>query len=89
MVCITPDEYLSIIPKTPEGIYFPINAETSGNGILFLKNVNILSIISNIATKNTKDENLLKNIITTTIKIINTIKSIYISTPTLLIYNIT
>lgn len=73
--------YLSIIPNILVGIYLPIKALTSGRPILFLINVNILSKISTMAIKNTKDENLLKNITTMTIKIINTTKSIYITTP--------
>ena len=76
-----PSVYLEIIPSIPEGTYFPITADKSGSPILFLINVNILSNISNIATKNTNDENLLKNITTNINKTINTIKSIYIKTP--------
>ena len=49
--------YLEIIPSIPEGMYFPIKADKSGSPMLFLIKVNILSKISNIATKNTNDEN--------------------------------
>lgn len=72
-----PFEYFSIIPNTPDGMYFPIKAETSGRLILFFTKVKILSRISNMAIKKIKEENLLKNITTKINKIINTTKSIY------------
>lgn len=83
MVVIIPLEYFPIIPNIPDGTYFPIKAETSGRPILFFIKVKILSKISKIAIKKTKDENLLKNITTKTNKIINTTKSIYTNTPSL------
>ena len=76
-----PDEYLLIISNILSGTYLPIKADTSGKPILFFIKVKILSNISIIAIKKTKDENLLKNITTTKIKIIKTIKSIYIFIP--------
>lgn len=72
------DVYLSIISNIFSGKYFPIRVSISLTPILYLIYVSILSDISTIAMKKTKDENLLKNIITKIIATINIIRSIYI-----------